>query len=637
MAPNIVSIMNRHTGMVLEQNAIDNSIQALDSGLDDPTHQWFRIPVGSGYFAYKNVATGKLLDHWNSKKGPGNTVAVSDDVNDPNHHWFETKLGDIYIGLRNRTSRLYIDHYGSREIRTSAEDCSYVERHWCLIWHHQTTDTSEIVTLKNFESGRFVEHSDKVRAVASRGTSTLQHWQRLPTDNDGYFAYKNISTGMVLSMSHHGVEAVDEDVTSATHQWRECDVGGGLVALQNRAYVCMLRQTDEQSIYALNISIHGGRDLWKIERAQPVDLLESKLDQAGGVKVFELDEDPSCDRDNNIFRLGSFDRSNPAWIIRPEEVERQGAAFASGSFGSVYRAKWSHNDVVVKEIEVTSGKEKKRFLKEVKLWSELRHDNIVPFYGASLSQGKFFIVSKLAENGTLTKYLKRVKGVEWRMMFQVAAGLKYLHDHDIIHGDLKGNNIVVSKNGIALLTDFGFSFLDTGSCSVMNMREHLGALQWRAPEFAMNTAERPTFASDIYSLGMCIVAAVNGTEYPWGNSNPAFIRECYQNHEIRVEKPVAMTTNQWHLVKQMIAYDTCDRPSLNNVLEELEQFALDEEYTEKFQANEKIKDNASAHVNVTTSSGDEAEREFPPSTEEQIPSKGVVEKSWSWLSSMIKP
>ncbi|EGZ06127.1 hypothetical protein PHYSODRAFT_415543, partial [Phytophthora sojae] len=258
----------------------------------------------------------------------------------------------------------------------------------------------------------------------------------------------------------------------------------------------------------------------------------------------------------------------PAWIIRSEEVVRY-EIIAAGSFWSVYRARWSHTDVVVKEIEVTSGKEKKRFLKEVKLWSELRHDNIVPFFDASLSEDKFFIVSKLAANGTLSSYLQSVKGVTWRMMFQVAAGLQYLHDHEIIHGDLKGNNIVVSKNGTAMLTDFGFSFLDSGSCSVMKMRDHLGALQWRAPEFVVNTAGRPTFASDVYSLGMCIIAAVNGTENPWGDFDSDTVRKCLRNREIRVEKPGAMTASQWGLVKQMIAYDTCDRPELKNVLEEL--------------------------------------------------------------------
>ncbi|KAJ8556653.1 hypothetical protein ON010_g9311 [Phytophthora cinnamomi] len=559
---------------------------------------------------------------------------MSDDLKDPNHHWFETKLGDIYIGLRNRTSRLFIDHWGSSEIRTSGENCSYVERHWCLIWHHSTTDTSDkIVTLKNFESGQFLEHkNDSIRAVATRVTSTSQHWQRLPTDVDGYFAFRNVATGMVLSLSQQGIEANDDDTSSTTHQWRECDVGRGLVALQNRAFVCMLRQTAEMSIYASNMRIQGGNDLWKIERAMPVDLLENKPDQADVMKLFQLQEESGNNED--ILLHENVHGEGPGWVIRPEEVVRQEVAFATGSFGSVYRAKWSNTDVVVKEIKAATGMEKKRFLKEVKLWSELHHDNIVPFYGASLSQDNLFVVSKLAENGTLNSYLKSVKGVAWRMMFQVAAGLQYLHDHKIIHGDLKGNNIVVSTDGTAMLTDFGFSFLDNGSCSIITRRDQLGALQWRAPEFVLNTAERPTYASDVYSLGMCIVAAVNGTEYPWGgNFDSTAVRGCLRNRGVRFEKPAVMTTAQWHLVKQMIAYEACDRPVLKTVLEELEKFAFDEEYDEKAQSNEENENNAN------TSCDDES---FSAAfdKESKVPAKGVmgiVEKSWLWLSSMTKP
>ncbi|KAG6945753.1 hypothetical protein JG688_00016402 [Phytophthora aleatoria] len=305
MTSNIVSIMNRHTGMVLEQNLLNNSVQAFDSGLDEPTHQWYRIPVGGGYFVYKNVATGNVLDHWDIKEGAGNTVAMSDDVKDPKRQWFEVKLGDVFIGLRNRASRLFIDHYASREIRTSGEDST----------------------------------------------------------------------------------------------------------------------------------------------------------------------------------------------------------------------------------------------------------NIVPFYGANFTTEPFFIVSEFAENGTLNDYL--AKGnvglkAKWQLMHQVAVGLSYLHRKNIIHGDLKRDNIVLSKQGVAMLTDFGFSFLDSGSCSVLAMRDRLGALQWRAPEFIANLAERPTFASDIFSLGMCIIAAVNGAKYPWGNFDSAAVRKCYEERRIPVKRPHCMTEDQWELVGKML-------------------------------------------------------------------------------------
>lgn len=121
----------------------------------------------------------------------------------------------------------------------------------------------------------------------------------------------------------------------------------------------------------------------------------------------------------------------------------------------MYRAKWSNINVVVKEI---MEMDMKRLLKEVKLGSGLRHDNVVPFYGANLLEPPFFIVSKLTAEGTLCEYLSREnrrQTVVWRKLFEVAADLNYHHQQGVIHGDLKGNNIVVDKYGTAKLTDFG--------------------------------------------------------------------------------------------------------------------------------------------------------------------------------------
>ncbi|KAG3243392.1 hypothetical protein PI124_g11793 [Phytophthora idaei] len=579
MTSNIVSIMNRHTGMVLEQNLLNNSVQAFDSGLDEPTHQWYRIPVGGGYFVYKNVATGNVLDHWDIKEGAGNTVAMSDDVKDPKRQWFEVKLGDVFIGLRNRASRLFIDHYASREIRTSGEDSTYVERHWSLICHQPPCTTREIVTIKNSESDCLLEHSEEIQAVESRATSANQQWQRIPVGTEGYFVYKNVGTQMVLSLSQQGVEAKSDDGDDATQHWRECNLVGGLVALQNRAYACILRQANQGSIFAMNMNIRDANDLWSTKRAQPIQgtfyhdhksqdswmaQLESMPPVAGPV------EDAPSQRESR--------NDDQGWIIHPSEVSFEPKPIAEGSFGTVYRAKWAQTTVVVKTIEITSPKDKMRFQREAKLWSKLRHSNIVPFYGANFTTEPFFIVSEFAENGTLNDYL--AKGnvglkAKWQLMHQVAVGLSYLHRKNIIHGDLKGDNIVLSKQGVAMLT--GFSFLDSGSCSVLAMRDRLGALQWRAPEFIAILAERPTFASDIFSLGMCIIAAVNGAKYPWGNFDSAAVRKCYEERRIPVKRPHCMTEDQWELVGKMVAFEWKVRPKLDDVLEHLANFASTEE------------------------------------------------------------
>ncbi|KAG1684388.1 hypothetical protein DVH05_011173 [Phytophthora capsici] len=125
-----------------------------------------------------------------------------------------------------------------------------------------------------------------------------------------------------------------------------------------------------------------------------------------------------------------------------------------------------------------------------------------------------------------------------------------------------------------MLTDFGMSFFESGSYSLRSMKDTLGAMQWRAPEFAMLSVETPTHKSDVYSLGMCIVQAVNYADYPWGESFTSDgVRDKLRHGTPDVNKPEAMTDTQWELVKRMIAISPGDRPDLAEVMTSLKEFA----------------------------------------------------------------
>ncbi|KAL3664555.1 hypothetical protein V7S43_010308 [Phytophthora oleae] len=265
---------------------------------------------------------------------------------------------------------------------------------------------------------------------------------------------------------------------------------------------------------------------------------------------------------------------DPKWFIPPETIAKvNSSVLARGGFGEVYRAKWANSDVVVKEVAVV---ELRRFLKEVNTWRKLRHANVVPFYGANHRKEPFFIVSQYAANGELVEYLKREKEqgriLVWRKVKEVAAGLGYLHSQGVAHGDLKGNNIVVSDNGIAMLTDFGLR-------SLVKRKDELGAMAWRAPEFAHMTVLKPTRKSDVYSLGMCIIEAVT-LKTPLSEYSNAKIRQFLRSGGVKVDKPDEMTEPQWNLVKQMIAVSPVDRPNLSDMVQKLEEFADDEQMEE---------------------------------------------------------
>ncbi|KAG7376403.1 Leucine-rich repeat serine/threonine-protein kinase 2 [Phytophthora pseudosyringae] len=136
-----------------------------------------------------------------------------------------------------------------------------------------------------------------------------------------------------------------------------------------------------------------------------------------------------------------------------------------------------------------------------------------------------------------------------------------------------------------MLTDFGMSFFASGSCSVQAKRSSLGAMQWRAPEFVCQTAADPSFDSDVYSLGMCIIQAVQYAKYPWGNnlSSDEIRTLLCEGKPVVIDQPAEMTAPQWELVQRMIAFDRGSRPDLNEeILPALEQFANTEADAEAY-------------------------------------------------------
>lgn len=154
----------------------------------------------------------------------------------------------------------------------------------------------------------------------------------------------------------------------------------------------------------------------------------------------------------------------PEWVISCEDVQYPEPPFAQGGFGDVYEGKWHGSDVIVKMVKIHTADDKKMFLREADVWHKARHRNVVPFYGACPIGNPHFFVCEKAPGGNLSKYLsdrpELKRSVVWQKLLGAAAGLQFLHSKGIVHGDLKGNNILVDGDGTARITDFGLSFFD---------------------------------------------------------------------------------------------------------------------------------------------------------------------------------
>ncbi|KAG8726598.1 hypothetical protein FRC12_023244, partial [Ceratobasidium sp. 428] len=95
----------------------------------------------------------------------------------------------------------------------------------------------------------------------------------------------------------------------------------------------------------------------------------------------------------------------------------------------------------------------------------------------------------------------------------IAAGLAYLHNNGIVHGDLKGGNVVVSASGRCRLVDFGLAKLTEDSLGVSTTSTRSGTTRWMPHELinpAEGTKATITTSTDIYALGMTMLEILTG-------------------------------------------------------------------------------------------------------------------------------
>ncbi|OWZ00066.1 Serine/threonine protein kinase [Phytophthora megakarya] len=309
------------------------------------------------------------------------------------------------------------------------------------------------------------------------------------------------------------------------------------------------------------------------DRAEAVALLQFEYRKIGNAADVAR-------MDSVLSRAGNLDTFNakplPEWFIPPHHVEL-GNHIADGSFGAVYHGTWLGTDVVVKllltdQVDLTM---RRQFRYEADLWFSLNHENVLKLYGVC-HEGRPFFVCERAMGGTLVEFAKdKDHGTIWRAVGQVARGLEHLHSRGIIHGDLKGNNILVSDDASATakLADFGLSIIANAE-RPNNAEGAIGAYRWKAPECLSGSG--PTFASDVYSFAMCIIEVVTG-EIPWGRTVPDSVVRHHVVEQRRIpSRPQEFNDSEWEIVEQMCCFNPRERPVVSAIA------ALVDLYVEKW-------------------------------------------------------
>ncbi|KAG0196903.1 hypothetical protein BGX28_009629 [Mortierella sp. GBA30] len=207
------------------------------------------------------------------------------------------------------------------------------------------------------------------------------------------------------------------------------------------------------------------------------------------------------------------------------------AEIGRGAFGKV--CKWNHEGtwMAVKVIRVTDGCAED-IERETTFISQLSHKHIVRCYGIQRDKHYVHIIMDYAEGGNLES---AAPNLDWenkqRIIREVALGLAYLHSQKIVHRDIKGANILLTKHNQAKLCDFGLARV-MASATCASTYTAIGTMRWMAPELL---TARPKYSekSDVYALGVVMKELMHQADAP-PDAFIALMEKClYKNPEKR--------------------------------------------------------------------------------------------------------
>ncbi|XP_043081069.1 raf-1 proto-oncogene, serine/threonine kinase a isoform X2 [Puntigrus tetrazona] len=207
------------------------------------------------------------------------------------------------------------------------------------------------------------------------------------------------------------------------------------------------------------------------------------------------------------------------WEIEANEVMLLNR-IGSGSFGTVHKGKW-HGDVAVKILKVTNPtpEQFQAFRNEVAVLRKTRHVNILLFMGY-MTKENLAIVTQWCEGSSLYKHL-HVQETNFQMFQlidiarQTAQGMDYLHAKNIIHRDMKSNNIFLHEGLTVKIGDFGLATVKARWSGSQQVEQTSGSILWMAPEVIRMQDSNPySFQSDVYSYGIVLFELMTG-ELPY--------------------------------------------------------------------------------------------------------------------------
>ncbi|KAJ6589536.1 kinase-like domain-containing protein [Mycena capillaripes] len=205
-----------------------------------------------------------------------------------------------------------------------------------------------------------------------------------------------------------------------------------------------------------------------------------------------------------------------------------------GGFADIFLGRYKGQKIALKRLQVYQPKPNeilqfsKSLLQEVLTWVHLKHVYVLPFLGLDKKTFDGYppcIITPFMRNGTMNDFVKNRnrtlpnKRVD-HLLFETAQGLAYLHSQNIVHGDLRGGNVLIDDGEHAQLADFGLAIV-TDAIFGTTSSTQAGSLRWMAPELYDPEVEsrKRTKASDVYAFA-CLCIEIYTGEQPFWSIQP---------------------------------------------------------------------------------------------------------------------